>query len=114
MILLAIFVYIILGLFIGTLIVSVKNERLYKQLKKESDGYMNERYANLETCCLIFWYYVIWPIPTIIVIWFGFWKYSYIMFQKVIESVADILNSIGWYFKTKFVDDIKNMLKDKK
>ena len=109
-----IIIYIILGLPIGTLIVFQNDKRLFKQLKNESDDCYNRGYNNGETVNKIFWYYVIWPFPATIKLWFTFWKYSYLTFQKTIQGVIDLWNLIFWYFKNRFLKDLYEILKDKK
>jgi len=115
MLILGFLIYIILGLIIGTLIISVQNPRLYKQLKNEDTlYYSNFEYDNIELIAYIFIYYILWPISFILYSWFKFWKYAYKIFQKLIQWLSGLGKIINHYFMGRFKNDILNILKDKK
>jgi len=111
--LILIILYIILGLIIGTAIISIQNKKFLYHL---NGIYPNDRtsYDPMDLLFLIIIYYILWPLPLLKLIWINFWKYTYKLFQFIIKQIFNYWELILYYFTNNFKNDILNILKDKK
>ncbi len=113
MLILSIIVYIILGLTIGTVLVSQYNLKFFKHLIGEYKSY-EYQYDSLDIFYLICGYYVLWPLPLFKFLWINFWKSTHIIFQYIIKQIIISHGIILYYFRTQFKKDLSKILKDKK
>lgn len=112
MLIICIILYIILGLIIGTAVVSKENIKFFKHLKGESyNGFILD---PMDLAYYIIGYYVLWPLLVLKFLWMNFWKYLFIMFQYTVKHILIGWEIVLYYFKTQFKEDLSKILKDKK